>query len=85
MSVSSFLHRTQEKLSSSCNAIEELKTANDELKQEMEICREREAELLNFTEKLTHKNVNLQSEFAILEAKVNIYRNLRTNLNLRPS
>lgn len=37
----------------------------------MESCREREAELLNFTEKLTNKNVNLQSEFAVIEARVN--------------
>lgn len=35
----------------------------------METCREREAELLEFTQKLTEKNVLLQSEFNAIEAK----------------
>jgi hypothetical protein len=33
-------------------------------------CREREAELLDFTQKLTEKNVRLQLEFSATEAKV---------------
>jgi hypothetical protein len=33
-------------------------------------CREREAELLDFTQKLTEKNVRLQLEFSTTEAKV---------------
>lgn len=35
----------------------------------MESCRNREAELLEFTQKLTEKNVRLQSEFTAVEAK----------------
>lgn len=35
----------------------------------MECCREREAHMLDFTQKLTDKNVRLQSEFTSIEAK----------------
>ena len=35
----------------------------------MECCRQREAHMLDFTQKLTDKNVRLQSEFTAIEAK----------------
>jgi hypothetical protein len=47
-----------------------LRLSNAELQQDMAACREREAELLDFTQKLTEKNVRLQSEFSAVEAKV---------------
>lgn len=50
--------------------MERLRLTNVELQQDAAACREREAELLDFTQKLTEKNVRLQSEFSALEAKV---------------
>ena len=60
----------QEKLVASQGEVERLRLSNAELQQDMASCREREAELLNFTQKLTDKNVRLQSEFSATEAKV---------------
>jgi hypothetical protein len=50
--------------------VEHLKVSKAELQQDMAACREREAELLDFTQKLTEKNVRLQSEFSAIEARV---------------
>jgi hypothetical protein len=50
--------------------VEQLRLINVELQQDMAACREQEAELLDFTQKLTEKNVRLQSEFSATEAKV---------------
>ncbi|XP_063906969.1 coiled-coil domain-containing protein 186 isoform X2 [Zophobas morio] len=47
-----------------------LKQRNLELESDIVACREREAELLLFTQQLTDKNVRLQSEFTALETKV---------------
>ncbi|XP_044262854.1 coiled-coil domain-containing protein 186 isoform X2 [Tribolium madens] len=47
-----------------------LKQRNAELEADILACREREAELLLFTQQLTEKNVRLQSEFTALETKV---------------
>lgn len=52
--------------------MERLRQTNVELQQDAAACREREAELLDFTQKLTEKNVRLQSEFSALEAKVSV-------------
>ncbi|XP_014255468.1 coiled-coil domain-containing protein 186-like isoform X1 [Cimex lectularius] len=49
--------------------IESLRKCNEELGMEMEMCRKREAELLEFTQRVTDKNVSLQSEFSSVEAK----------------
>lgn len=70
----------QNTLASYQNEIDRLKETTEDLRQDMESCREREAELLNFTEKLTAKNVTLQSEYAILEAKVNIIYCFKYNI-----
>jgi hypothetical protein len=50
--------------------VERLRLSNAELQQDMAACREREAELLDYTQKLTEKNVRLQLEFSATEAKV---------------
>ncbi|XP_065207039.1 coiled-coil domain-containing protein 186 isoform X2 [Planococcus citri] len=67
----SSLKQLQDRIDSYQTEIDRLKEINDELRQDMESCREREAELLNFTEKLTAKNVSLQSDYATLESKTN--------------
>ncbi|XP_043265458.1 coiled-coil domain-containing protein 186 isoform X2 [Colletes gigas] len=48
----------------------QLRAANEELQSDMSACREKEADMLDFTQKLTDKNVRLQSEFTAIEAKV---------------
>jgi chromosome segregation ATPase len=63
------LQHEQEKLGASQGEVEHLRLSNTELQQDMSACREREAELLDFTQKLTEKNVRLQSEFSAIEAK----------------
>lgn len=50
--------------------MERLRQSNLEVQQEMGKCREREAELLSFTQMLTEKNVAIQSELTGLEARV---------------
>ncbi|KAG7200853.1 hypothetical protein KM043_003218 [Ampulex compressa] len=46
-----------------------LRSVNEELRCDMEACRQREADMLEFTQKLTDKNVQLQSEFTAIEAR----------------
>lgn len=65
-----FYFSEQERLLASHGEVERLRLSNLELQQEAETCRDREAELLNFTQLLTDKNVRLQSEFSATEAKV---------------
>ncbi|RLU15187.1 hypothetical protein DMN91_012181 [Ooceraea biroi] len=49
----------------------QLRSANEELRSDMQACRQKEADMLDFTQKLTHKNVCLQSEFTAIETKAN--------------
>lgn len=49
----------QERLAASQSEVERLRVSNSELLQEMETCREREAELLEFTQKLTEKKCHV--------------------------
>ncbi|XP_034245355.1 coiled-coil domain-containing protein 186 isoform X2 [Thrips palmi] len=63
------LQHNEDQLSTCRNEMERLRQTNVELQQDAAACREREAELLDFTQKLTEKNVRLQSEFSALEAK----------------
>lgn len=51
--------------------VSQLRISNDELLNDMACCRERETEMLEFTQKVTAKNVRLQSEYSCIEAKVN--------------
>ncbi|XP_034948201.1 coiled-coil domain-containing protein 186 isoform X2 [Chelonus insularis] len=51
--------------------LNKLKSANKELQVDMECCLQRESNMLEFTQKLTDKNVQLQSEFSAIEAKAN--------------
>ncbi|KAK0161402.1 hypothetical protein PV327_009876 [Microctonus hyperodae] len=65
--------------------LERLRRVNQELKIDMDCCREREVQMLDFTQKLTDKNVRLQSEFSAIESKANQLENeqgpLRQQLN----
>ena len=49
--------------------MERLRQTNQELQMDMDSCRQRQAQMLEFTQKLTDKNVRLQSEFNTIEAK----------------
>ncbi|XP_031825744.1 coiled-coil domain-containing protein 186 isoform X2 [Nomia melanderi] len=57
------LHSTEEE-------IKHLQLANEELQADMSACRQKESEMLDFTQKLTDKNVRLQSEFTATEARM---------------
>ena len=47
----------------------------------MTSCRAKEADLLDFTQKLTDKNVNLQSEYSSLESRVQTLEVENSRLN----
>jgi chromosome segregation ATPase len=49
----------------------QLRLANEELRSDMQACRQKEADMLDFTRKLTDKNVRLQSEFTAIQTKAN--------------
>ncbi len=63
------LDREKELVSHYQKESERLKSSNNELRAEMDSCRHKEGELLEFTERLTAKTVHLQSEHNILEQK----------------
>ena len=62
--------REKEKVVQLQGEMEQIRQENNDLQTDMVVCRQKEAELLEFTAKLTEKNVCLQSEFRCLEAKV---------------
>ncbi|KYN10664.1 hypothetical protein ALC57_17271 [Trachymyrmex cornetzi] len=49
----------------------QLQLANEELQSDMQACRQKEADMLDFTQKLTDTNVRLQSEFIAIQTKAN--------------
>ncbi|CAG0915840.1 unnamed protein product [Notodromas monacha] len=61
----------------------ELKAANDEVIHDMSLCRQKEAELLEFSATLTEKNVVLQSNLRCVEAKLEFNETEITNLRRR--
>merc|ERR1712029_275148 len=58
-----------EKVSARDAEISRLRSEAAELLSDMASCRKKEGELLEFTQKLTDKNVTLQSEFSSIEAR----------------
>ena len=58
-----------EKVTSREEEISRLRQESADLISDMSACRRKEMELLEFTQKLTDKNVNLQSEFSSVECK----------------
>ncbi|CAG0880028.1 unnamed protein product [Darwinula stevensoni] len=65
------LQKEKEKVVQLQGEMEQIRQENNDLQTDMVVCRQKEAELLEFTAKLTEKNVCLQSEFRCLEAKSN--------------
>ena len=63
-------YRSQELIKTLDTEIAELKISNKDLIAEMEACKKREMDKLELTEKLTQKNVELQSENTTLGNKV---------------
>ncbi|XP_012054311.1 PREDICTED: coiled-coil domain-containing protein 186 [Atta cephalotes] len=49
----------------------QLQLANEELQSDMQACRQKEADMLDFTQKLTDTNIHLQSEFIAIQTKAN--------------
>ena len=62
------LQHKDQHLASIESEIDHLRAANEELQADMLACRQKEAEMLDFTQKLTDKNVRLQSGFTAIEA-----------------
>uniref|UniRef100_A0A0K8TA73 Coiled-coil domain-containing protein 186 n=1 Tax=Lygus hesperus TaxID=30085 RepID=A0A0K8TA73_LYGHE len=63
------LKEEREKLILTSTEMERLRKSNEDLAADMSSCRHREAEMLAFTQQLTVKNVQLQSEFSAVEEK----------------
>ncbi|KAK6635950.1 hypothetical protein RUM44_001205 [Polyplax serrata] len=63
------LQQEREKLVASQSEIESLHLQHSDMQHEVESCRNKEAELLEFTKQLTEKNVLLQSQFTAVDAK----------------
>lgn len=63
--------REKEQLERASQEVDRLQTTNNELEGELLACRNKEAELLAFTQKLSDKNVQIQSQLSALQSKVN--------------
>ncbi|XP_074114735.1 coiled-coil domain-containing protein 186 [Cotesia typhae] len=61
--------RNQELLATE-SELQRLQAANKELQVDMDCCVQRENQMLEFTQKLTDKNVRLQSDFTITESRL---------------
>ncbi|XP_061160485.1 coiled-coil domain-containing protein 186 isoform X3 [Syngnathus typhle] len=62
--------RAQQELTSRCNEVDSLNGQMEDLQRDVQGSREREAELLGFTEKLSSKNARLQSESNALQSQL---------------
>lgn len=63
------LQSLEDKCVAKSSEISRLRDESTEIGEDMAACRRKESELLEFTQKLTDKNVGLQSAFTALEAK----------------
>jgi len=66
------LEKEKERCSARDCEVERLRMESVEVQSDMASCRRKEAELLEFTQKLTEKNVCLQSEFSSIEARASV-------------
>ncbi|XP_045588756.2 coiled-coil domain-containing protein 186 isoform X1 [Procambarus clarkii] len=66
------LKREREQLAAANQEIDRLQSTNNEIESELLSCRHKEAELLAFTQKLTDKNVQIQSQFSVLQSKTQL-------------
>lgn len=62
-------YRKEERIASIEAEMQQLRLSNEELQSDMQACRQKEADMLDFTQKLTDKNVLLQSEFTAIRTK----------------
>lgn len=67
-------YRLEGQLESRQSDLERVRQVNSDLEREIAASRVKEAELLDFTQKLTEKNVRLQSEFSANETKVSLVK-----------
>lgn len=65
-----FLNREQDSVLALQNDCHQLRQNHTDALADMVVCRSKEAELLEYTQKVTEKNVTLQSEFSSVQAKV---------------
>ncbi|XP_011159280.1 coiled-coil domain-containing protein 186 isoform X2 [Solenopsis invicta] len=63
------LQHKEERVVSTEAKLQQLQSINEELQSDMQACRQKEADMLDFTQKLTDKNVRLQSEFIAIQTK----------------
>ena len=63
------LQREEDRCQARDAEVERLRSEAAELTSDMSACRQKEADLLQFTQKLTDKNVTLQSDLAAAEAR----------------
>lgn len=75
------LEREKERVLTSQKEIERFRQVNAELQCDMEGCRNKEGELLEFTERLTAKSVALQSEYSLLESKAQTLEDEMNRIN----
>ncbi|XP_077273594.1 coiled-coil domain-containing protein 186 isoform X1 [Temnothorax americanus] len=65
------LQHKEEYIASTEEKLLQLQSSNEELLSDMQACRQKEANMLDFTQKLTDTNVRLQSEFIAIQTKTN--------------
>ncbi|XP_067129441.1 coiled-coil domain-containing protein 186 isoform X1 [Centruroides vittatus] len=75
------LEREKERVLNSQKEVERFCQVNAELQCDMEACRNKEGELLEFTERLTAKSVALQSEYSLLETKAQTLEDEMNRIN----
>ncbi|KAL6257412.1 hypothetical protein P5V15_010984 [Pogonomyrmex californicus] len=63
------LQQKEEHMASIEMELLQLRSTNEELRSDMQACRQKEADMLDFTQKLTDTNVRLQSEFTAIQGK----------------
>jgi chromosome segregation ATPase len=74
------LSSEEEKVWTSRAEVETLRSDLIEVTNDMDSCRRKEADLLEFTQKLTEKNVTLQSELAFIEGRASALESEHTRL-----
>lgn len=67
----------RERLSKNQEELDSIKQENADMELDMERCREKEKELLEFTQKLTETNVRLQSDYTAIKEKVKYWKEFK--------
>ncbi|KAK7068517.1 hypothetical protein SK128_026128 [Halocaridina rubra] len=66
------LQNERDELASANQEVERFQSLNSEIEGDLLACRQKEAELLAFTQKLSDKNVQIQSQFSALQSKAQL-------------